>query len=449
MRRWLLLAWPLLCSAGCSSADEAHTTDAGGKASAGSAAGKHAADAGRGGDAETPEAGRAEGTAGAGGAPVAAAPRKRLQGVAQKGPYVRGASIVVSELDAELAQTGRSFNAQITDNSGRFAVSVTSLSGPYVRLNANGFYYNEVSGALSAAPLALVALADPSASDSVNVNILTDLETPRVEYLVQNGSSFTDAKQQAQREVLKVFRIEVTTTSSSEALDLAGGSEADAALLAASVLLQGYLSVGELSELLSTIGNDLREDGTLDNAQVGTLLMNSATLVGPSDIRQKIAARYAELGITVATGDFESHIARFRDEAPYPYVSRTMFPATGGYGENVLALKDGGVVSSGYHSFAAKTPAGQPLRVRMTANLPGMDPGDFSDRGDWGLGNTSNWTASYDIPGRRWDLTVVDPGSFSDAFLNLDYYVEVEIHITLYEGLSEVQNKRMLRFMPK
>ena len=47
----------------------------------------------------------------------------------------------------------------------------------------------------------------------------------------------------------------------SEYLDISQPGDKNAILLAISVILQGYLSVAELSELLANITTDIREDG--------------------------------------------------------------------------------------------------------------------------------------------------------------------------------------------
>jgi hypothetical protein len=444
------LASLLVCVLGCSNANGLN-----GPANAGAAAevptsgagGAQAADARDAGVDAGSDAAAADGGAryaADSGSATAAAEHLQLRGYAQKGPFIRGTSIVVSELDGDLAQTGRSFTAQIADNSGRFSVSVASLAGPYVRLSASGFYFNEVSGELSSAPLALTALSDLQQASSVNVNILTDLETPRVEYLVQHGSSFGEAKQQAQREVLAVFRIVLTSSASSESLDVAGSTEADTALLAASVLVQGYLTVSELSELLSSISEDLREDGTLDGSRSGLLLMNAATLVGASEIRQHIAQRYSELGLDVTIGNFQDHIARFRTDAPYAYVSRTIFPKLGSSGPNVLALAEGSVVTVGApYSITAKTPPGQPLRIHLVPTIASDQSGRY------GVGAKTNLIESNASPASQaMILTVPEPGSLSDGDLVSWFDVQMPMRIEIYEGSSELKTTKTIIYTP-
>jgi hypothetical protein len=376
------------------------------------------------------------GTAGVGAMPGEGGSRAvqaKLEGVAQKGPFARGTGIVISELDDELSQTGRTFTAEITDSSGKFQATVSSQTGAHVKLTASGFYYNEVTGEVSSAPLHLTALADLADVATVNVNVLTHLETPRVEYLVEQGASFADAKAQAQAEVLAVFGIAGTDIATSESLDVVGGSVGDAALLAVSTLVQGYLSVGELSELLSIVSYDLREDGTLDDASAGSLLVNAATLVDPDLVRQHLVDRYFALGLDAEIGDFETHIAHFRDVAPYPFISRTGFPEVGLFGPNALESSTV-LVSGATYSLSALTPPGQPLRLRMTwTGTPGA-----TARQMWGasIDSVNVSISTFDVENGVQDFSVVEPGSQGDVHLLL-FGTAGSARIEVYEGDAE------------
>ena len=105
-----------------------------------------------------------------------------LRGKVQKGPYIQGTEITVRELDSSMTPTGMTFTGTIDDNTGSFSVKGT-LAYKIVELSADGYYFNEVSGSLSAAKLTLQALSDLTDSSSVNVNLMTHLEKKRVEYL--------------------------------------------------------------------------------------------------------------------------------------------------------------------------------------------------------------------------------------------------------------------------
>jgi hypothetical protein len=47
---------------------------------------------------------------------------KNINGFVQKGPYLNGASITISELTSDLTSTGKNFTSQIPDNKGNFEI---------------------------------------------------------------------------------------------------------------------------------------------------------------------------------------------------------------------------------------------------------------------------------------------------------------------------------------
>jgi uncharacterized protein (TIGR02145 family) len=192
-----------------------------------------------------------------------------ISGVSQKGPFVKGAQVTAYELDGSksLLQTGRTFSGNITQDDGRFNLSNVTLKSSYVRLSANGYYRNEVTGKNSTSPITLNAVTDLSSRNTVNVNLLTHLEYGRVARLMAESDGtlkIKTAKKQAEKEIFEAFHIDATGFGYSEDLDVFGKSDADAALLAISILLQGDRTESELTELLSELSDDL-SDGKWDD----------------------------------------------------------------------------------------------------------------------------------------------------------------------------------------
>ncbi len=304
-----------------------------------------------------------------------------VSGHVQKGPFANGSSLAVSELDAGLSPTGLVFNTELADDSGVFDLKEATVAHSVARLTADGFYFDENRGELSSARLELHALADLATAQTANVNLLGHLERPRTEYLVRDGGmDFASARAQAHDEVLAVFGMTGSSVDSFETLDISQGGDGDAMLLAASVLLQGYRSVGELSELLSAIATDLRTDGTLDSAPSGSALMNAAVLVDLADVRENLEARYAALGITATIGDFEAHVDNFRTTASWPFDAGPAYPEDVPVGENLLDPART-TYSIGEHSLTAEIPEGITLTVTITGTA-GM-PWFYSDAGPW------------------------------------------------------------------
>jgi hypothetical protein len=243
--------------------------------------------------------------------PIPPIKKDKISGLVQKGPYINGTQIIMYVLDDKLAQTGKVFNTQITDNKGSFQLTNVELSSKFVQLAANGYYFNEASNAITIAPLQLNALTDVTDASTINVNILTHLEKRRVEYLVKSGKTFTEAKKTAQQEIQAIFGIQIAQSTVSEKLDIATAGDANAILLAISLIIQGELSVGDLSELLATISADLEEDGLMTNNSVMTKLRANAKLLHLDSIRQNLVKRYQDLGVTATIPDFEKYINLF------------------------------------------------------------------------------------------------------------------------------------------
>lgn len=69
-----------------------------------------------------------------------------IDGRAQKGPFIQGTTVRISELDSNLVPTGRSFETTIGSDTGEFSLPAVLLESQFVRLSANGFYFNVVTG---------------------------------------------------------------------------------------------------------------------------------------------------------------------------------------------------------------------------------------------------------------------------------------------------------------
>jgi len=230
--------------------------------------------------------------------------KEKISGYIQKGPFLNGTQISMYELDSKLAQTGKVFNVTITDNKGSFEIDNITLSSNFVYLSADGFYYNEISGAVSSASLKLTALSDITDISTINVNILTHLEKRRIEYLVKQGKTFKEAKTTAQKELLAIFGFTQANMKPSESLDISASGDDNAILLAISLILQGNLSVGELSELLATISADIEPDGVLNNDVLLNNLRESAKALDLTQITTNLNDRFKSLNVIASLPDF-------------------------------------------------------------------------------------------------------------------------------------------------
>lgn len=200
-----------------------------------------------------------------------------LEGAVAKGPFVLGSTISVSPIDDMGSPTGEVFNTQTVDDLGRF--EVTFEAAGFVALEGVGFYYNEVAGQLSDAPLTLRAFyeIDGPGQQSAYVNVITHLAYGRVKELVGQGTSFDDAIVQAEQELVAALTVGpdgFAPGKSGVQMNLLGGDdEANAYLLcAASILAQrAQIEAGgpdgpvdaNLQELVNTISEQMTQLGQI------------------------------------------------------------------------------------------------------------------------------------------------------------------------------------------
>lgn len=264
--------------------------------------------------------------------------KDKISGYIQKGPFINGTSIIISELSSSLIPTGKVFNTQIIDNKGSFELKNISLTSNFVELIANGFYFNENTGKISMAQLTLHALSDLADSSTINVNILTELEKGRVEYLISKGGEFKNSKVQAQKEILKIFEISKPDFQSSEYLDISKDGEDNAILLAISIITQGLRTEAELSELIAGISMDIKEDGILNDQQFGQKLISDVKLMHIPDIKNNIISRYFDLGVAIEIPNFEKYINQFIASTKFISTSGIDYISDGKFGPNLLSL---------------------------------------------------------------------------------------------------------------
>ncbi len=358
---------------------------------------------------------------------------KSLSGTVQKGPYLVGTLITISELDRHLNPTGKNYYTQITSNSGSFATGEIDLKSQYVELLANGFYFNEVTGENSTSQLPLFALSDISDKTSVNVNLLTTLEKDRVEYLMNEGKSFAEAKSQAEHEILRIFFLDKSDIPPSELLDISKPGDNNAILLALSAILQSNKSEADLSELLATISEDIRTDGKLDNSTVKTRIINDALLIDTSQVRIHLTDKYANLSDTFSIPSFAGMVQRFIDSTDFQIVNEFSYPLNGVYAPNILSLTrdtfwnpyPGSWIGAAMTAFV---PKGNVLKVGFYPDLityPAQDTIlSYQSYSEWFFEVESN---------PKWDYTDLTPNYSREFTSNVSgQTIEMKFHLNLH-----------------
>ncbi|MDY6331606.1 MAG: histidine phosphatase family protein [Fibrobacter sp.] len=258
-----------------------------------------------------------------------------VTGFAEKGPFRYGTSVKIVELDSvmRLADSKRTHQTCITSSNGKFDFGSVNLVSPYVRVEANGFYKDELTGGLSSSLIKLNAVVDLSKRDSFNVNMLTHMAAPRVLKLVQDAGNNQPIGSQSGRalsDVLSSFGISLggsstggfsfggwnrgaqttSTSKSAEDLTIFGDDDYSAALLAVSVMMQSFGSVKDMLQFADFVAADIQGDGNWgDNSSKAKLADKLLTLDaegGLAKIRKNMEGW--KLG---DVPDFEKHVRNF------------------------------------------------------------------------------------------------------------------------------------------
>lgn len=213
---------------------------------------------------------------------------KAVDGVSQKGPYVKGSQVNLYELDGNLKPTGKVFPGEIFNDRGEFSLTRINLESQFVHLVSKGYYRNEISGKTSVGEITLNAISNILDRKTVNINLLTHLEYPRVLSLISNGMSLSEAKSQAESEVFSSFYIDDGEQRNFEDLNIFKNSDEDAALLAVSVLLQRELSEGDLTAELKEISDEIAEKGAWSDKSAKAKVADWAASADLEPIRANI-----------------------------------------------------------------------------------------------------------------------------------------------------------------
>ena len=259
-----------------------------------------------------------------------------ISGFAEKGPFRYGTSVKIVELDSmkRLADSERSHETCIVTSNGSFDFANVNLVSPYVRVEANGFYLDELTGDYSPSLLTLRAVVDLSKRDSFNVNMLTHMAAPRVMKLVEDSGNNQPIGSQSGRaltDVLSSFGIslggstggyggfggwnrggQTTTTSSKSAEDMSlfGSDDYSAALLAVSVMMQSYGSASDMLKFADFIADDIRGDGNWGDNSSKAKLADKLLMLDAEGGLEKIRANMESWKLGDVP-DFEKHVRNF------------------------------------------------------------------------------------------------------------------------------------------
>ena len=236
-----------------------------------------------------------------------------VAGVAQKGPFVEGSEVTVQGIDCKTMKlTGERFEGVVKSERGDFDVKDINLSSTCAVFEVSGCYLNEVSGQKSSGLVRLRTITNLKKRNSVNVNVLTTLESGRVARLVlEREMPFGEAKARAEKEVLASFEIE-GDFAKAEDLDIFEKSESNAALLAMSVLLAASADEMKTYERLQRYTAAITLNGTLDDS-MKTEMANWAASAAASGKLDSIRKNIESWGYTDELPAFETYVKGFAE----------------------------------------------------------------------------------------------------------------------------------------
>ena len=236
---------------------------------------------------------------------------KTISGMAQ-GPFEKGATVSVYELDTNFQQTGISYETKIKNDSGSYSIKLEDFKSQYALFKVNGRYIDNITGAKSAYSITLYAFTDLDNHDNVNINFLTHLSYKRILYLTnEKDIPVTSAKKQAETEVLRAFDIENDGFDDAENIDFFGKDKQSAALLVMSVLLQSHLLDENLNNRLTDFTSYIETYGTWNNEETKTEIADWASYLSQNTAFEKIKGYIKKWNQTVDLSILKKYMDNF------------------------------------------------------------------------------------------------------------------------------------------
>jgi hypothetical protein len=215
------------------------------------------------------------------------------------------------------------------------------FSSNFIQLSADGSFFNEIFGSVCPDRMVLTSIANLDETRTVNINILTHLEIERLKYLVKEKKlSFAEAKEQCYKEILNIFEIDTSAVITSEKLDISKTGHENVELLAISSIILATRQTSSLTEFLTRLQIDIKEDGVLDSEALQSDLINSAVLLDCETISKNLKDRYLNLGIEISIPDVRSVVDSFINHSNYHKLVEINIPKSTELGINILGLGD-------------------------------------------------------------------------------------------------------------
>ncbi|HTV26030.1 MAG TPA: thrombospondin type 3 repeat-containing protein [Polyangiaceae bacterium] len=241
--------------------------------------------------------------------------RLHLIGAVQKGPFVAGSTIRITNLDARGRPTGTRFTTTTRDDLGNFELDLDATA--LIAIEGNGIFFNEATGALSAKPVTLRGLANTrqTGGRGVNINTVTHVTFDRVRKLVSEGLGFDVARERAEWELemgLGLTPEDFSPGLAATRMNLLGGdSDGNSYLFTVSSVLAFAAQVTDwqyqanaMQALLDGLALDLALDGQIGAAQ-RTRLDDARLFLDTAVVESAFTDRLSALHVRVRIPDLD------------------------------------------------------------------------------------------------------------------------------------------------
>ncbi len=312
---------------------------------------------------------------------------KKIEGYVQKGPFSANSKIEITLFDKTVETSAKLSAGRVLDDFGSYTLKTGAADG-YATVEAGGRYFNEVQGKLSEEEGKLKCLVELSSDKNVNMNVLTTLAHDRLKFLLKNyGKKFSGAREQVEREVLKIFKVDSVPELPFHKMDITGKGPANGILLAASLFLQGEGSAFDLTSLINEISKDFEEDGTVDSEWIKAFIEDNARYVcrKKKEIAAHIINFYKENGKSVEVPSITEFCSDFEDkdyslsfipvkeadlEKEYLSNGRTLFFRKGGDGGRAEIVEGPGkiFVNNEERGIGTDVKDGDVVRLKLRAS---------------------------------------------------------------------------------
>lgn len=242
-------------------------------------------------------------------------PRGWVEGMVHKGPFVQGSGVRAFALDASGQPIDSGVATSTSSDLGAYRVEIRAA---LVSVQAEGQYFNEITGTLSNEPLLLKALTamPTSGTQRAHINLITHVCLPRALHYWTRGEPIERAMARAEDELRVALRLVWPAGTPLRGADLSLLSpDPDQRAYLWAVTLQ-YLLVAEssagpggsaeaqLQSLLDDTAQALRQDGRFGSAQASQF-SSVRTAWAPDKLATRLQAYLAMLGQDVAIPELQ------------------------------------------------------------------------------------------------------------------------------------------------